>query len=273
MAAPDGSQPDLTFNPEKNTTYEIGSKNSFFDNKLQVNFALYSIKTKGIQISGPSSVATNPGLVTKNFGSVKTKGFEIELAAKVADGVRVNLGVGYADPEFGADAFDFGAAAGCASFSTVTNTFTPIIPACAGRVVRLAPSSEFNNSTIARNALSLKGLSLPRETNLMLNGGIDLEGPIGESGWKWTGNFTARWEDKQYAFNNNISWYGPRTIINMRAGVENETYSASLYVNNLTNDHTPEIVSVNARLSDFGGDLNGYLPIGRQYGITVGAKF
>ena len=41
----------------------------------------------------------------------------------------------------------------------------------------------------------------------------------------------------------------------------------------LTNDHTPEIVSVNARLSDFGGDLDGYLPVGRQFGVTVGAKF
>ena len=82
-----------------------------------------------------------------------------------------------------------------------------------------------------------------------------------------------RYETKQYAFNNNISWYGPRTIVNLRAGVENETFSISAYVNNLTNDHTPEIVSVNARLSDFGGDLDGYLPIGRQYGITLGAKF
>ena len=138
--------------------------------------------------------------------------------------------------------------------------------------MRLAPGSQFNNSTIARNALSLDGLALPRQSPLQFVGGIDLDGPI-NNGWKWNATFNARYESKVYAFNNNISWYGPRTVMNLRAGIENETYSASLYVNNLTDDHTPEIVSVNARLSDFGGDLDGYLPVGRQYGLTVSAKF
>lgn len=272
VTAADGSKPDERFEPEENTTYEVGIKNSLFDNRLQFNVALYHIDTKGIQISGPSSVPTNPGLVTKNFGSVHTDGFEVELAAKIAPGVRINAGVGYADPRFGMDAFDFGAAGACATFNAATNTFTPLIPACASRVVRLAPGSQFNNSTIARNALSLKGLHLPRETNWSVTGGVDLEGPINDD-WKWTGTFNARWEDKQFGFNNNISWYGPRTVLNLRAGVETQTYSIAAYINNLTDDHTPEIISVNARLSDFGGDLDGYLPVGRQFGIIVGAKF
>ena len=57
---------------------------------------------------------------------------------------------------------------------------------------------------------------------------------------QWTGTFNARYESRQYAFNNNISWYGRRTILNVRAGVNNETYSLSFYVNNLTDDRTPE---------------------------------
>lgn len=272
VAAPDGSQPDLSFNPETNTTYEIGTKNSFFGGKLQLNIAAYHIKTNGIQISGPSSVATNPGLVTKNFGSVSTDGFEIELAARVAPGVKVNAGVGYANPRFGSDAFDFNAAGACASTNLTTGVITPILAQCASRVTILPANSQFNNTNAAKVALSLNGLSVPRETNLMLTGGVDLNGAINDD-WKWNATFNARWEDKQYGFNNNISWYGPRTILNLRAGVENETYSISAYVNNLTNDHTPEIVSVNARLSDFGGDLDGYLPVGRQYGLTVSAKF
>jgi hypothetical protein len=120
--------------------------------------------------------------------------------------------------------------------------------------------------------LKLDGLSVPRETNWSVTGGVDLDGAI-SADWRWNATFNARWEDRQYGFNNNISWYGPRTVLNLRAGVENTSYSVSLYVNNLTDDHTPEIVSVNARLSDFGGDLDGYLPVGRQYGITIGGKF
>ncbi|MDH7973254.1 TonB-dependent receptor [Sphingomonas sp. AR_OL41] len=273
VAAADGSQPDLKFDPEKNMTYEVGMKNSLFGNRLQLNIALYHINTKGIQISGPSSVPTNPGLVTKNFGSVHTDGFEVELAAKLAQGVRVRTGVAYADPRFGKDAFDFGAAGACASSNVTTGVITPIIPQCAGRVVILPANSQYNNSNFNKAALSLNGLHVPRETNFQFTAGLDLDGAIGDSGWKWTATYNARYEAKQYAFNNNISWYGGRTVMNLRVGVENPTYSISAYVNNLTNDHTPEIVSVNARLSDFGGDLDGYLPVGRQFGVTVGAKF
>lgn len=290
VAAPDGSQPDLKFNPETNVTYELGMKASFFDNKVMLNLAAFHIDTKGIQISGPSSVPTNPGLVTKNFGSVHTDGFEAELAAKVAPGVKLSLGVGYADPRFGQDAYDFGAAGGCATlvttvgpggttYSTAARGTDPEILKCAAKVILAPPGTPLNpvasppNSANPKLVLPLNGLHVPRETNLQFTAGVDLDGAIGDSGWRWNGTMNVRYETKQYAFNNNISWYGPRTIVNLRAGVENETFSISAYVNNLTNDHTPEIVSVNARLSDFGGDLDGYLPIGRQFGVTLGAKF
>ncbi len=261
VAAPDGSQPDLKFDPETNVTYEIGMKNSFMGNRVFLNLAAFHINTKGIQISGPSSVATNPGLVTKNFGSVHTDGFEVEVAAKLAEGVHIHSGIGYADPKFGKDAFDFGAAGAC-----------NFIAQCAGRVTVLAPNSQYNNTNFAKTALSLDGLHLPREANFQFTGGVDVEGALGD-GWKWTATYNARYETKQYAFNNNISWYGPRTIMNARIGVNNAGYSIAAYVNNLTNDHTPEIVSVNARLSDFSGDLDGYLPIGRQFGVTATARF
>ena len=299
VAAADGSLPDKQFDPETNVTYEIGMKNSFFNNRLQLNIAAFHIKTKGIQISGPSSVPTNPGLVTKNFGSVKTDGFEIELAAKVAPGVKIHTGIGYANPKFGKDAFDFGGAGACATLVTTTDPVTgvrtytivprgsnPIILQCASRVIVAPPGTPLNPVASLPNpvpggapiipagkiVLPLSGLHVPREANLQLTGGVDLTGPI-SNGWNWNATFNARYESRQYSTNTNINWYGPRTIVNVRAGVGNETYSLSAYVNNLTNDHTPEIVSVNGRLSDFVGDADGYLPVGRQFGVIVGAKF
>ena len=273
VAAPDGSQPDLKFNPEVNTTYEFGSKNSFFNNRLQLNIAVFHIDTQGIQISGPSSVATNPGLVTKNFGSVHTTGFEVELAAHPITGLTLRAGVGYTDPKFGKDAFDINGAGACASTNVTTGVITPIIPQCAGRVVILPANSQYNNSTIARAALRLNGLSVPRENDLQVTTGADVTIPLGSSDWSLIANYNGRYESRNFAFNNNISYYGPRYIVNLRAGVENARYSITAYVNNATDDHTPEIASVNARLSDFGGDLDGYLPVGRQYGGTVSVKF
>ena len=273
VAAPDGSFPDRQFEPETNITYELGMKNSFLDNKLMLNLAVFHIDTKGIQISGPSAVATNPGLVTKNFGSVHTDGFEIELAAKVAPGVKINVGVGYANPKFGNDAYDFGGAGACASL--IGGVIVPRIAACASHVIIAQPGTFLNPVTTAapKLVLVLDGLHVPREANLQLTAGVNLDGAIGASDWRWNANFNARYESKYYGFNNNVNWYGPRTILNLKAGVENDTYSISAYVNNLTNDHTPEIISVNARLSDFGGDMDGYLPVGRQFGVTIGAKF
>ena len=277
VAAPDGSFPDKQFDPETNVTYEIGIKNSFLNNRVQINVAAFHIDTKGIQISGPSAVASNPGLVTKNFGSVHTSGFEFELAARIAKGVKINLGAAYTAPRFGKDAFDFGAAGACASTPSVggvlTGAIIPIIPQCAAHVVILPANSQYNGSNFAKAALSLKGLTVPREPNFQLTGGLDLDGDLGSSGWRWTANTNARFESKQYGFNNNINYYDERVIVNARLGVENKNFSISAYVNNLTNDHTPEIISVNARLSDFGGDMDGYLPVGRQYGLTIGVKF
>ena len=214
VAAPDGSQPDLKFNPETNVTYELGLKNSLLDNRLQINLALYHIDTKGIQISGPSSVPTNPGLVTKNFGSVRNTGFEVEVNAKVAEGVKVNGGVSWANPKFGNDAFDFGFAGACLT-----------IPTCAPRVVTLLPNSQYNNSNFTKTAVSLGGLVLPRTPRLQFTGGLDLFGPIGDGDMRWTATGNFRFEDKQYAFNNNISTYGPRTIINLRVGIETDRYN------------------------------------------------
>ena len=279
VAAPDGSFPDRSFNPETNVTYEVGLKNSFLNNRVLINVAAFHIDTRGIQISGPSAVASNPGLVTKNFGSVHTNGFEFEVAAKVARGVKINMGVGYADPRFGSDAFDFSAAGACASL--IAGALVPRIEQCASRVILAQPGTPLNPViTLASGApngpkavLPLNGLHVPRETNLQFTAGIDLDGDLGTSGWRWSANGNLRLEDKQYGFNNNISYYGPRTIVNARVGVDNGTFSIAGYINNATNDHTPEIVSVNARLSDFGGDLDGYLPVGRQYGITAGVKF
>ena len=263
VAAPDGSLPDLKFNPEKNRTYEIGLKNSLFDNKLQLNIAVYHIDTRSIQISGPATVPTNVGLVTKNFGSVHTTGFETELAATVATGVRLNAGIAYADPKFGSDALDYGAGAGCLS-----------IPACAGRVITAVAGTPLNPNlgSPTRFILSLDGLHVPRTPRLQLTGGFDLFGDVTDR-VRWTATAAFRYEDKQYVFNNNVSTYGPRTIVNLRAGFEADHWNVSGFVNNLTDDHTPEIVSVNARLSDFQGDLDGYLPLGRMFGVTAGYKF
>lgn len=242
---------DLTFDPEENTTYEAGVKTSFFDNRLQANAAVFHIDSTNLQISGPSSNASSTGLVTKNFGSTDSDGFEIELAAKPAQGVRFNAGVGYSNPKFNGDAYDFSSVASCRA-----------IPTCATKVVTVSTPQG------SRQAVSLKGNQVSRTSKLQLTFGTELTGEL-VGDWNWFSRTDFRYESKQYSLPNNYNWFGPRTVVNHRMGIENGNLKFTAYIDNLTNDMTPETASYNTRLNDFNANYTMYLPTGRTYGLTV----
>ncbi|WP_428149675.1 TonB-dependent receptor [Brevundimonas sp.] len=242
---------DLSFDPETNDTFEVGLKTSLFENRLQLNAAIFHIETQGIQISGPSANTVTPGLVTKNFGSTTSNGFEFEAVALPLEGVRLNLGIGYSDPKFNDDAFDFGTGP-CA-----------LIPTCAPRLTTIqAPAGP-------RAAISLDGLQVPRTSKLQVSTGVSLNGSL-SGGWDWFARSEFRYESKQYSLPNNYNYFGPRYQINARAGVEYGNYTLTAFVDNLTDDHTPETASYNSRLNDFNANYTLYLPQGRTFGLKLG---
>ena len=59
----------------------------------------------------------------------------------------------------------------------------------------------------------------------------------------------------------------------MRIGLESEKYRVTAFVNNVTDDATPEGVAQNIRLNDFTGPYAGALPARRSYGVTAGVTF
>ncbi|WP_347304230.1 TonB-dependent receptor [Croceibacterium sp. TMG7-5b_MA50] len=79
VAAP----PANTFAPETLTAYTIGSKNRFFDNKLQLNFEAFYWDYKDQQITFVGGIRAGNGLfaqgsLTTNAGSSKIYGTEVE---------------------------------------------------------------------------------------------------------------------------------------------------------------------------------------------------
>jgi iron complex outermembrane receptor protein len=94
MAAP-------IYNPEKLKTFEVGAKTQWLDNRLTFNLAGYVSKWRDIQLNvivpGPTGGVVN---LTSNGGTAKFYGFEAELVAQPAEGLRLNLGVGYTHNEF-----------------------------------------------------------------------------------------------------------------------------------------------------------------------------
>lgn len=96
---------DNTFGPEKLTAFTFGSKNRFFDNKLQFNVELFYWKYRNQQINyiGPTRVTQNTvgaGLVTTNAGQSRMYGAEAELRFQPTRNDDFSVDVQYLNSKF-----------------------------------------------------------------------------------------------------------------------------------------------------------------------------
>jgi iron complex outermembrane recepter protein len=83
-------------------SYEVGTKDKFFDNRLQIDTSVFHVNWFKIQqvVIPPcgSAYATNTGNATFN-------GFDLDLQGVITDRLRVNLAVGYVNAYFTNDVF------------------------------------------------------------------------------------------------------------------------------------------------------------------------
>jgi iron complex outermembrane receptor protein len=90
----DPSQPPLyTFNPEYSNNFELGSKNSFFDNKLRLNLAAFYIHVNNAQV--PTLILPDAITITKNAGRLNSKGAELRLNAIPVKWIAFDYNLGY----------------------------------------------------------------------------------------------------------------------------------------------------------------------------------
>jgi iron complex outermembrane receptor protein len=96
------STPTPRYDPEKLTSYELGAKTSWWNNRLTLNVAGFYSEYRNIQLTVQSvDPVTNANIrTTRNAGGSDIKGFELEIAARPTRGLDLNLGVGYVDAKF-----------------------------------------------------------------------------------------------------------------------------------------------------------------------------
>jgi iron complex outermembrane receptor protein len=97
--------PDNTFAPEKLTAYTLGTKNRFFDNKLQVNLEAFYWDYTDQQVTFVGGIRTANGTfanggVTVNAGKSRIYGAELELAYQVFDNGRFTANVQYLNGKY-----------------------------------------------------------------------------------------------------------------------------------------------------------------------------
>ncbi len=85
------------FDPETATSYELGLKSQFLDNRARLNVALYQTDYDDLQVNG-YNLNTNTNALT-NAGKARYRGFEVEGQAVLGD-LRIDGNVGYVDPKY-----------------------------------------------------------------------------------------------------------------------------------------------------------------------------
>ena len=94
-----GSAASVSYDPEKLSAFEIGTKNRFLDNNLQVNAAAFYFDYSGYQASR-SEAALSGGAGIFNVGSAKIMGAELQTIALLG-GVRLDSNIALLHTEFG----------------------------------------------------------------------------------------------------------------------------------------------------------------------------
>lgn len=251
---------ETTYGPENNWTYEIGSKNTLLDGRVRLNAAVFYVDWTDLQVSVNSQDPTNVGGVTQNFGSVTATGAEIEVAAQLFQGVLMNAGVAYTNPEFNDDAYDFGNMDLCA-----------LLPdTCGRRVIADAPSPAG-----PAPAVRLDGLLRPEVSEWQYTFGVDVRQPL-VNVWDWFVNVNYKYDSKQFTEVLNESWTPGRHTLNLQLGVESEAWRLTFWAQNLSDDLTPYAASGGqglTRWNDFSSVPKMDVASGRRLGATVNYSF
>jgi iron complex outermembrane receptor protein len=128
VAAP----PNNTFNPEELTAYTVGTKNRFFDNKLQLNLEAFYWDYKDQQITFVGGIRGSNGIfaqggITVNAGQSRMYGAELDLVFAPTSNDLFSANVQYLDGKYNSLL--------TAAFST---TGAPVVTGCTVTGSRLA---------------------------------------------------------------------------------------------------------------------------------------
>lgn len=90
----DPSQPPLyPYKPEYSNSFELGTKNMFFNDRLRLNLTAFYAKITDAQV--PTLVLPDAITITRNTGELVSKGFELEMNARPTNGFEIDYSFGY----------------------------------------------------------------------------------------------------------------------------------------------------------------------------------
>ncbi len=227
-------------------SFEVGSKARLADGKLLFAINGYYSYWKDSQdlrsLLAPIGVnGTVAGtLVTVNGTDIRAYGIESDLSWMVSD--QFSLGAAFA--------WNHTALTGSSSNATIARFLLDTTP----NGERLALAPETSGSAWAQ-----------------------YRGDIGSGDFSWFGRTEGIYIGNRYASVLNLAETGASFDLNLRLGIENDRYSATIFVENLLQNKTFESLRLNADCATTGAcstqAYEAVLPHRRQFGVTLRAKF
>jgi iron complex outermembrane receptor protein len=255
-----GATADIpTFEPEQNDTLEIGAKQTLWDRRLQLNYAVFATDWTDLQLSVPDTIPsglTPPGTQEGNFiGNVKgadAVGFEVEAQAALTDRLTGRFAGSYVESTFKDGTIDTTFGRNCETRGTAVCVFLPRQPG----ILPLGGSP-------------IGGNDLPRTPRTQLALGLDYRQPIGGLELTLRGDLTH--QSKYYAETLNLASIPSRTLLNLDIGIQHPdgTWSVNLWGNNVTD----ELYASSAFAVAVARQYTPALGLGAMFGLTARYNF
>lgn len=202
-----------TFKPEKNWTYELGSKYSFWDDRARISGAIYHIDWTDQQFVSTVD-GTNP--IVTNVAETEINGLEFEGILSLTSWLNWNLGFAYVDPKY-----KKGTIATLAGFTDCAEIGIPCD----------APDGTSTGDVSGKQVIGVSKKSLVT--------GLGVDAPIGIRDWAFIARADYSHQSRQYVDEANSGYIPSRSNVNLRAGFRNADWTAEGYCNNATDNNTP----------------------------------
>ncbi|GFM27480.1 TonB-dependent receptor [Novosphingobium sp. PY1] len=236
---------EQSYGPEKNTSFEIGSKNTFLGGRVIMNVAAYYVDWNDLQISVPSSVTGQTNPVT-NIGSATVKGFEFSTAVKPSPNWDVSFGYNYADSTWDDGTIDYSSS-------------------------RICPTAADCGLTPAGSGIDVGGFQIPRTSKHQFSAATNYTIPLATSELYLHADMSYRSEQATNAIA--LQKVPQQTLVNARIGWIKDGYELSVFAKNLF-DKNYIVSSINEpEFFPSTTFTTGFVGNGRVIGATVEAKF
>lgn len=238
------------YQEETVTTYEIGAKTEWLDNRVRLNGAVYFNDYRdqqiGVQQQPPGSITPIPGIA--NAARVEVWGLEFDGTWLVTNNLQISAAYAWTDAVF-------------ESFTQTEEGSTALNKAEAGNV-----DADFSGNYVGKN---------PKHA---INASVDWYGQWGNADYEWFAGATGLYRSKRYMDESNLNYLPEFSRFNLRAGIENDRYRLMAFVDNVFDD---DEITNGQRVVDLGNPDGfapgrGYLlhmPLPRVYGLRFSAQF